>query len=409
MVVRRGWSQEAILKDDELQGVAVFAGGKLAQTPFYFELAGGTTAQAGLPYLSGTVEADFLDRQGEDLIATERQRVDWNHESSQALLEWGRKRIRELLAIWNERRVEQKMKILDQKIAPFTERLARFQPHEQRVVRNALKKVARIRSLTDDNFVSLAESMLVAWESGRLHELIASVAEAEEMSDDQLVSILVEANVLTALAGAESARTKLLVVEGLKHRVEKKELENPLRDYVAQHPWLLGPEWETFKQEVKVTNLLKEARKAAGIADPTDWPKRIDLTLSAGSTLLIVEFMRPGVTVDLDHLSRWEAYVDTVRAEIDSNSALGFEVVRGILVADNLAKKPAVTAKLKKLSHDGMKAMDWASLLATAASQWREYFGLLVGRGEEDERLRKLADELGIPVPNPLPLPTPDE
>jgi hypothetical protein len=98
-----------------------------------------------------------------------------------------------------------------------------------------------------------------------------------------------------------------------------------------------------------------------------------------------------------------------VRAEIDSNSALGFEVVRGILVADNLAKKPAVTAKLKKLSHDGMKAMDWASLLATAASQWREYFGLLVGRGEEDERLRKLADELGIPVPNPLPLPTPDE
>jgi hypothetical protein len=119
--------------------------------------------------------------------------------------------------------------------------------------------------------------------------------------------------------------------------------------------------------------------------------------------------MRPGITVDLDHLSRWEAYVDTVRAEIDSNTALGFDFVRGILVADNLAKKPAVTAKLKKLSQDGMKAMDWASLLATAASQWREYFALLVGRGDEDERLRKLADELGIPVPVPLPLPTPDE
>jgi hypothetical protein len=397
------------IKDDELQGVAVFVAGKLAQTPFYFELSGGTTAQAGLPYLSGTVEADFLDAQNEDLIATERQRVDWNHEASQTLLEWGRKRVRELLAIWNERRVEKKMKILDEKVAPFAERLERFQPHERRTVRNALRKVAGIRSLTDENFVGLAESMLVAWESGRLHELIASVGEAQEMSDADLVSVLVEANVLTALAGAESARTKLLVVEGLRERVEKKELENPLRDYVAQHAWLLGPEWETFKQEVKVTNLLKNARKAAGIADPEAWPKRIDLALSAGTTLLIAEFMRPGITVDLDHLSRWEAYVDTVRAEIDSNTALGFDFVRGILVADNLAKKPAVTAKLKKLSQDGMKAMDWASLLATAASQWREYFALLVGRGDEDERLRKLADELGIPVPVPLPLPTPDE
>ena len=301
------------------------------------------------------------------------------------------------------------MKMLDEKIAPFAERLDRFQLHERRTVRNALKKVAGIRALTDDNFVSLAESMLVAWESGRLHELIANVAEAQEMSDDDLVAVLVEANVLTALAGAESARTKLLVVEGLRDRVEKKELENPLRDYVAQHPWLLGPEWETFKQEVKVTNLLKDARKTAGIAAPVDWPKRIDLALSAGSTLLIVEFMRPGVTVDLDHLSRWEAYVDTVRAEVEANNALGFDFVRGILVADNLAKKAAVTAKLKKLTADGMKAMDWSTLLAVAAAQWREYFGLLVGRGEEDERLRKLADELGIPVPEPFPLPTPDE
>ena len=126
------------------------------------------------------------------------------------------------------------------------------------------------------------------------------------MSDDQLVSILVEANVLTALASAESARTKLLVVEGLKHRVDKKELENPLRDYVARNPWLLGPQWETYKQETSVTNLLKAARKGAGIADPEAWPKRIDLALSAGKTLLIVEFMRPGITVDFDHLSRWE-------------------------------------------------------------------------------------------------------
>jgi hypothetical protein len=149
--------------------------------------------------------------------------------------------------------------------------------------------------------------------------------------------------------------------------------------------------------------------KAAGLDDPEKWPKRIDLALSAGKTLLIVEFMRPGVTVDFDHLSRWENYVLTVRSEVEANNALGFDFVHGLLVADNLAKKPPVIAKLKKLASDGMKATDWSNLLAMAVSEWREYFGMLVGRGEEDERLRKLADDLGIPVPKPLPLPKPSE
>jgi hypothetical protein len=394
------------IKDEELQGVAVFAGFKLAQTPFYFELSGGTTAQAGLPYMSGVVEADFLDQQDRDLIATERQRVDWNHEKSQALLVWGRKRIRELLTLWNDRRVEKKMEILEQKLSPFTDRLNRLQKHEQRIVRSALRNIAGIRSLTNESFVSIAESVLLSWEQGRLHELIASIAEAEEMTDDQLVSVLVEANVLTALAAAESARTNLLVVEGLKSRIEKKELENPLRDYVAAHPWLLGPEWETYKVETRVSNLLSEARKAAKLDDPATWEKRIDLTLSSGSELLIVEFMRPGVTVDFDHLSRWEQYVLTVRAEVEANTALGFDTVRGLLVADNLAKLAPVIAKLKTLALSGMDAVTWPTLLAKAASGWREYFSLMVGRGDEDERLRALAADLGISVPQHLDLPS---
>ena len=47
----------------DVAGVAVFASGKLAQTPFYFQLSGGQSAQQGQPYLSGQVEADFLDEQ----------------------------------------------------------------------------------------------------------------------------------------------------------------------------------------------------------------------------------------------------------------------------------------------------------------------------------------------------------
>lgn len=398
------------IEEQELQGIAVFAGGKLAQSPFWFELVGGTTAQAGQPYMSGRVEADFLDHKDEDLIATERQRVNWQHEETQELLAWGKKRMRDLLALWGRRRKEEKDRILNDKLAPFAERLGRFQPSEQKVVRTALLKIGAVSQINPEQFTTLAESVVVAWENGRLKELIHSVAEARDLPDDTLIEILVEANVLTALAMAEAVKTKLLVVEGLKQRIAKKELENSLRNYIAEHPWLLGPEWETYKKETSPSNLLKQARKEAGLDDPEIWPGRLDLALVAGSTLLIVEFMRPELTVDMDHLQRWETYVRLVRAEVSANTDLGFESVQGIIVADKLAKKAHVTDKIKSLNNEGMRALDWPNLLARAGADWKEYFALLVGRGPEDERLRKLADDLGIDIPQPvqdaLPAPT---
>jgi len=222
------------------------------------------------------------------------------------------------------------------------------------------------------------------------------------MPDENLIEVLVEANVLTALATAEAVKTKLLVVEGLKQRIEKTELENSLRDYIAEHPWLLGPEWETYKKETSPTNLLKEARKQAGLDDPESWPGRLDLALVAGKTLLIVEFMRPGTTIDMDHLQRWENYVRIVKIETKANNALGFEGVLGIIVADKLAKKPHVADKITALNNEGMRALDWPNLLSRAGAEWKEYFALLVGRGPDDERLRKLAEEIGIDIPKPV-------
>ena len=389
------------IKEEELQGVAVFADGKLAQTPFYFELTGGTTAQAGLPYLSGVVEADFLDKQAEDLIATERQRVDWNNETAEPLLNWGEKRIRDLLNLWNTRRVAEKMRVLNEKLAPFSDRLDRLQPRERKTVRAAIEKLGGVRSLSTDDFVSLSEGVMLAWETGRLRDLITSVSETDELSEEDLIALLVEANTLTALAAAEGARTKLLVVVGLKERIERREPEIPLRDYIAKHPWLLGPQWDTYKVEVRVTNVLKEARESAGLDDPEAFPKRIDLVLNSGGRLLVAEFMKPGVKLDYDHLNRFERYVRKIRAELRAATALGFDADQpdGLIVADRLSKDPDVIDKIQSLKSEGMLAIDWPGLLAQAAIHWRDYFEVLVGRGEDDERLRSLADSLELATP----------
>ena len=48
--------------------------------------------------------------------------------------------------------------------------------------------------------------------------------------------------------------------------------------------------------------MIESAVKESGIDKDADWNKRIDLVLSSGEQLLVLEFMRPRVTVDKDHL-----------------------------------------------------------------------------------------------------------
>ena len=63
--------------------------------------------------------------------------------------------------------------------------------------------------------------MVTAWEQGRLHDLVADIANSEDLEPGRLVTILAEAQVLTALNTAEAVRTKLLIVGGLKQRITK--------------------------------------------------------------------------------------------------------------------------------------------------------------------------------------------
>ena len=107
------------IDEEELKGVAVFAGGKLAQRPFFFNLTGGLTGQHGAEYLAGQVVADFIDQLPADLIATERQRVNWDRVETAPLLDWGRARLRLVFRAWAKLRAAEKMRRLEERLVGF--------------------------------------------------------------------------------------------------------------------------------------------------------------------------------------------------------------------------------------------------------------------------------------------------
>lgn len=375
---------------EELRGVSVFCGIKVAQTPFFFNLSGGLSGQHGQQYVSGQVKADYLDRLGVDLITTERQRINWELQECKALEEWGQQRVKSLLAIWKSRRAAEKIRRIENRVAPFSDRLVRLKSTEQRTVSTALKKVAMIETLTDEQFEDLSNGILTAWEGGRLRELIEDISSVESMDERVLLSLLAEAQVLNALHVAEAVTAKVEIIKGLEKRIHKKDLENAVRDYIAENPWLISPEWETFKIETSVKNIIAAAALEAGLDEDVDWRRRVDLVMSSGRQLLIIEFMRPGLTINRDHINRYQEYIDIIRPRVRANTSLGFDTVSGLLVADKLDKRPAMHQVLDRLSNADMKALEWEVLLSRAAAQWQEFLEVLVSRAPEDVRLSTL-------------------
>ena len=171
--------------------------------------------------MSGQVQASALDEQNTDLVAPERQRVNWDHPLATQIEEWGRSRLRQLLSLWRSRRGEEREQQLQTQLSGFTARLKRLSKHEERTVTKALRRLSQIETLTQTQFEELGEAILTAWEQGRLRDLIDDIARAEELSADQFVGLLAEAQVLTALNTAEAVRTKIMTVGGLKQRIDR--------------------------------------------------------------------------------------------------------------------------------------------------------------------------------------------
>jgi hypothetical protein len=383
------------IKEDELRGVSVFAHGKLAQQPFAFNIVGGISGQQGLEYLSGRVEADYIDSLAVDLIATERQRINWEHPEAIPLLAWGKERVDDLCRLWKEKRAAEKIKAMESKLVTFSGRLLALPKSEQKTVKRALSKLAQVSALTTKQFEELGDAILTSWEGGRLKELINSLADSPTMNSDALVDLLMEANVLTALNTYEAVRTKIALVDGLRAKIDKNELELAVRDYIGFHPWLVSPKWETFKVETSIRKTLAELlpAKYKPEDDEKGWNRRIDLILGSGEVLLILEFMQPGKPLDVGHISRFEYYVTTIRTYLAANTGAQFKRCIGYLIASAAVKDAAIASMVASKAREDMYYMDWRTLLAEAEKQYAEFMQILREHSPEDERLKKLKSE----------------
>jgi len=378
--------------EKELQGLSVFSNGKLAQIPFFFNLTGGLGGQAGQSYMSGQIEADFVDRLEIDPMSAERQRINWEISETSPLLEWGQEKVKKLLIIWKEKRGVERRLELENRVAGFSARLERLPASEQKVVKKVLEKLGSISTLSQEDFNDLGKSILTSWEGGRLKEMMTAISSEEEISEENLLSIFTQAQVISSLNVGEAVKTNLLLLAELKQRLSSNQLENAVRDYIAKHPWMIDQRWETFQIESSINSVIKGIGRDVGFEEEV-YRGRVDLVLQSGDHLLVIEFMRTGLKLDWDHLQRFRKYVRKIRTHVSGQTGGRFHRVTGLIVADEIDNSPDLLTEIQSYAHDEMYAKDWNTLLEDATSSYREYLEILVSRGEGDERLQSLLND----------------
>ena len=107
----------------------------------------------------------------------------------------------------------------------------------------------------------------------------------------------------------------------------------------------------------------------------------------------MLEFMRPGLKLDWDHVNRFDRYVRLVRTNLRANTGGKFRRATGYIVADQLQSRADLMDRILAMENEDMFALDWPTLFSNAIAQWQDFLVILAGRDPQDERLQGLIAE----------------
>lgn len=98
-------SKKPIPPSSGLRGITIFSRGKLVNAPEFFS---DSTSSHVFQYLTGWIKADFIDLLDEDVISTNRQALNWEHDDMQEFRAWLQNLVSQVGSDWRKKRKEKK-------------------------------------------------------------------------------------------------------------------------------------------------------------------------------------------------------------------------------------------------------------------------------------------------------------
>ena len=232
------------LDDDEagnLNGIVVFARGRLFHENVLDRLNDG---RLYTKYLTGQIEADFLDADDQPDIATsDRQRVQEDDERYIQLIAFLGSQLNKLERRWNEWRRKHEVEKAKENSPALAEWLETLPEGYRKSAETLIAKLSALPVDDEDDRKLMYRHGILAFERMKLRgstdEFVTSVESA-----DRLLAVLADRDSLEASLYRDIVKSRLDAIRDFQTIIDEDAKERVLQKYLFDHLWLLDPAWE---------------------------------------------------------------------------------------------------------------------------------------------------------------------
>ena len=380
----------------EMNQIVVLSRGRLIQENVLDKLGFNRIMKS---YVTGQVDAEFLDMEGLDDIATsDRQRLIEDDDRTAALGEFLRKTLLSIQDQWTQLRNEERGKDAIKENPALQDWLDSLPEGEvQNSAQRVLGLVRGIELQDEVDRRQLYSSAILAFERLRLKESSHVLANLDELTAARVLPLLTDLSVLEGSMYLDIVRGRLDVIGKLKQFADNKEKEKVLQKHLFKNLWLLDAGWERASGSDRVEQTLKKQYKEFGKALTENQSKgRIDIRyMTNAGEHMIIELKKSDRVLKLGELvDQGTKYANALKKCLQTmgipNPHITIVFVLGRPVAE--AADPGGSEQVEKtLAGFNGRVEYYDALVLNAYEQYKEYFD----RAAKKDKIAQIIESIG--------------
>lgn len=395
-----GWigtvAKSGVLKEggESINKITILMRGKLAQEDILSDFG-----ESGVysHFLIGEINADFLDADEDDDIATSsRQRILEDDPRYLALKNFIHEELKHIQARWTELRNNDgvnKAKDLFPAIDKWYQGLS---PDYRKSAKRLFGKINQLPIDSERDRRNIIKNSVVAFESLKYKQNLQKLEDISLENLPVFAQIVGEYDDLEATLYHQITRSRLQVIDALQEKVDSGARERVIQEHIFNHLWLLDKDWERIE-----TTAIMEQRVASAFGDVDagltheQLRGRVDIRYrTTAGKHIIIELKKPDVAVSTGELiDQFDKYRIALQKLLDSTekSSEMIEVVcivgRPLKDWDNDRMKAESIGALREKN---ARVVMYDTLIENAQSSYRDY----LNKRKEAGRVYELIQEL---------------
>lgn len=375
-----------------LNGIVVFSRGRLFHENILEKLNDG---RLYTKYITGQIEADFLDLDDEPDIATsDRQRIQEDDPRYRELIDFLRESLNSVERKWNDWRKKYEVKKAVEHSPALAEWLNNMKGGFRESAEQMIAKLGALPLDKEEDRKVLLKHGILAFERMKLRGSTEEFSKSIDNIED-LLKILADRDTLEASLYRDIVKSRLDAIKEFQGLVDANDVEKALQKYLFDHMWLLDPSWERATgSELMETRLLEEGVIVEDLSEKEKMG-RVDIKYkTVAGKHIIVELKRAERKMKLLELQeQGQLYVDKLKKILHSqgvnNPNIEVVFVIGKPVDEEKDNVERLKASMEAIS-PGSRIVHYDTLIHGAEQAYSDY----LEKTKELDKLESIVNSL---------------